>query len=105
MLASVSTHRHTLFLDAEADLGLRLELARVAALCEPEEMAKAVGISVRSYQRTIAGTRPARPGELIVWAQLTGQDLEFFRSASSGEGAPIVSQSDPPVKRRRKAAA
>src|SRR5690348_14154310 len=96
--------RHTLILDAEVDQGRRLELARVAARIEKEDMAKAAGISVRSYERTIAGTRATRPGELIVWAQLTGQDLEFFGSASSTSGAPNLSQSKPPVKRRRKAA-
>jgi transcriptional regulator with XRE-family HTH domain len=97
--------RHTLVLDAEVDQGRRIELARVAARVEREEMARAVGISVRSYHRTVLGTRPPRPGELIVWADLTGQDLAFLCGASAVEGAPIVSQSEPPVKRRRKAAA
>jgi transcriptional regulator with XRE-family HTH domain len=105
MLASVTDERHALQLDAEVDQGRRLELARVAARLEQEEMAQAVGISVRSYQRTIAGTRTARRGELIAWAELTGQDLDFFSGASSNERAQILSQTEPPVKRRRKAAA
>lgn len=66
-------------------------------------MAQAAGISVRSYQRTIAGTREARRGELMAWAQLTGQDLELFESDSS-DGAPMLAYSGPRVKRPRKAA-
>lgn len=75
---------HSLVLDAEVDQGRRIELARVATRREQDEMAAAAGISVRSYQRTIAGERTPRAHELEVWARLTGQELKFFESAASG---------------------
>jgi hypothetical protein len=94
---------HSLVLNAEVSQGRRIELARVAAQLEQDEMAQAAGISVRSYQRTVAGTRVAQHGELTIWAELTGQNLCLFES-DSWDGAPILSHSRPPVKRPRKAA-
>lgn len=62
-------------------------------------MARVAGISVRSYQRTIAGTRKPRLGELLAWAKLTDQDLRLFGGDSSDEGVAILSDLDEGVKR------
>lgn len=68
---------------SEMSIGGRLELARVAARKSALDMARAVELSVRSYKRTVDGTRIARRAELLAWAELTGQDVAFFEGASS----------------------
>jgi transcriptional regulator with XRE-family HTH domain len=90
----VSVER-TLVVRAEAEEHERIRLARLAAGNEPEEMAEALGVSLRTYQRIEAGVRAPSRLELQAIAERTGQELSFF-GASGGEGEAVL---PPPLPR------
>lgn len=77
---------HALVFRREVGTGRRIRTARVAAGLRPTQMASALGISRRTYDRLEDGSRHPRAGELAKIAELTGQDVEVF-GASSDEGA------------------
>lgn len=53
-------------------------------------MATALGVSKATYERIESGARSARRGEVIAMAQLTGQEISFFGSASPEDGGAEV---------------
>lgn len=59
-------------------MGRRMRIARIAAELDPESVAAELGISRKSLERTEAGVRQPSRAELVVLAQLTGQELSFF---------------------------
>jgi transcriptional regulator with XRE-family HTH domain len=87
----------TLVVPGDSSLAERLRLARVAARLSPEEMAAALGVSLRTWQRLEDGTREPRPGELLLIAERTNQDLSFFGASPDPEEAPILPRPVPLV--------
>jgi hypothetical protein len=49
-----------------------------------------LGVSLRTWQRLEDGSRPPRPGELLLIAQRTNQDLSFFGASSDPEEPRIL---------------
>ena len=86
----------------ELEAHRRVRLARQAAGLTPRDLADALGISKRSYERSEAGHRRFTRAELLVVAQLTTQEPSFFgvtSDASAGGGilsdlAPAVNGGD-----------
>lgn len=74
-----------------------MRIARIAARLSPGSVAAELGISRRSLDRTEAGTRQPLWSELLVFAQLTNQDLSFF--GASADGREILSDLDDSVNR------
>jgi transcriptional regulator with XRE-family HTH domain len=74
---------------AATSLAARLRLARKAAGLDIDEAARRIGVSVSTWTKTEAGARLPRRGELIAFAQVTGQDLGFF-GASLDEDTPTL---------------
>lgn len=68
----------TLQVPAEAGLGDRVRLARVAARKSQRETANALGLSVRVYARIEAGERDLWMSEAHLLSEFTGQDLALF---------------------------
>jgi transcriptional regulator with XRE-family HTH domain len=68
----------------------------MAAGLEPEEMAEALGVSLRTYQRIEAGVRAPSPGELVIIAETTRQERSFF-GTSWDEGERVLPPPLPPV--------
>jgi transcriptional regulator with XRE-family HTH domain len=78
MIANVSQPGHALIVGQQVGFAGRLRLARIAAGLDVDDIARAIGVSKRTYQRLEDGSRQVRPLELTAIAQLTGQDVEFF---------------------------
>lgn len=57
-----------------------------------------LGISLRTWQRLEDGSRAPRPGELLLIAQHTNQDLSFFGASPDPEDERILPPPLPLVK-------
>jgi transcriptional regulator with XRE-family HTH domain len=78
---------HTLVVSESTGVGERVRLARIAAGLSPEDLARSLEISRRTYERTEEGRRKPSRGELVIIAHRTGQDLSFFgASLEDGPG-------------------
>ena len=84
------TSCNALAVPEQTGIARRIYLARIAAGLEPDEVARAIGVSLSTYQKTEAGARPPRRGELIAIAHVTGQDLAFFGASLEEERAAIL---------------
>lgn len=87
----------TLAVSAETALRDRLRLARIAAGLEQKDLAQAIGIGLRTYERIESGARPLRRGELIAIAQVTGQEVSFFGASPDADGAEVLTGGASPV--------
>lgn len=72
----------------------RIRLARLVSKRSVSDMATALGMSKGTYERVESGSRPARRGELIAIAQITGQDLAFFGASSVEEEDGVLPRPD-----------
>jgi transcriptional regulator with XRE-family HTH domain len=85
-------HFPALVISEELPLRKRIRLARMASQRDPEAVAAALGISKRSYERGEAGERRFTRAELLVLAQVTGQDPSLFGVTSEvGAGSAMLS--------------
>jgi transcriptional regulator with XRE-family HTH domain len=94
------TDGNTLTVPAEMQAAARIRLARIAAGLSRKEAARALGLSLRTYDRVEAGERELTLGEAGRLAQLTGQDHAFFFGASldeEGDGAGVLPPALPSV--------
>lgn len=68
--------------------GERIRRARLASGRSRKATARAIGVSLRTYDRIEADERELRASEVSALAAFTGQDEEFFLgTTSSGDGA------------------
>lgn len=71
-------------------MGDRLRTARAASGFSQKEMARALGVSLKTYERIERGERDLRISELHALATATGQDPEFFGVTSLDAAAPTL---------------
>jgi transcriptional regulator with XRE-family HTH domain len=81
----------------DVQLNELIRLARLAAGLTRPEVAQRAGLSTRTYERIEDGSREPLDDELVAIAQITGQELELFRNASSSGAAEAGT-----VKRQRR---
>ncbi len=74
---------HTLVVSEATTVGDRFRVARIAAGLTPNEAARLLGVSQRTYERIESDVREPRRGEIVAFAQITGQDVAFFGGGSS----------------------
>lgn len=91
--------RDSLLVPEETGVGNRVRLARMAAQLSRKEVARRLGLSMRTFDRIESGQRDLTPREAYTLAAITGQDVTFFGLASQGAGDGTVSGPDSAVKR------
>lgn len=65
-----------------------LRHARKLADLTVDEVARHLGVSTSTWEKTEAGARQPRNGELVAFAHLTGQEPSVFGASSSPDGPP-----------------
>jgi transcriptional regulator with XRE-family HTH domain len=88
--ALTGTQTATIRLPQGVTTGDRLRIARAAVGLSGKEMARALGVSLKTYERIERGERELRLSELHALAAATGQDPEFFGATSLEDPAPSL---------------
>jgi transcriptional regulator with XRE-family HTH domain len=73
----------------QVTMGDRLRIARAASGLSRKEMAQALGVSLKTYERLERGERELRVSELHALVAATGQEPQFFGLTSSEESPTI----------------
>jgi len=73
----------TLHVADDVTVAHRVRLVRMAVGMSRREMAQAIGVSRRTYERVETGARDLRVSEAYALAAVTGQDVVFFGASFS----------------------
>jgi transcriptional regulator with XRE-family HTH domain len=76
-------------------VGDRIRMARLAIGMRPTEMARALGMSLKTYQRLERGEREPRLSEIHLLVEITGQTVGYFYGTTSPAEPVSATISDP----------